>query len=81
MNETSIYVDSSSNYTFAKTVHKRVPDTTSGNERTRISAAYSSSAFGLKLPIYLILPRKTEIPDFELHENCTLFILFVLLKN
>jgi hypothetical protein len=46
--------------------------TTSGNERTRLSAAFSSTASGLKLPIFLIVPRKTDLPDYEPHEECIL---------
>jgi hypothetical protein len=61
-----------SNYTFAKKGSRRVKATTSGNERTRLSAAFSSTASGLKLPIFLIVPRKTDLPDYEPPEECIL---------
>ena len=37
---------------------------TTGNERTRISAAFSATASGHKLPILLVVPRVKELPDF-----------------
>ena len=41
-----------------ETRKRRVKATTSGNERTRLSAAYSGTASGRKLPIYMIINRK-----------------------
>jgi len=38
MDETSIYLDSTSNYSYAAKGSKRVKATTTGNERTRLSA-------------------------------------------
>ena len=78
MDESSIYLDSTTNYTYAKKGSRRVKATTTGNERTRISAAYYITASGLKLPIYLILPRKTEIPEFEAPDNCKFYKYFFL---
>jgi hypothetical protein len=49
---------------------RRVRATTSGNERTRISAAFSATASGIKLPIYMIIPRKTDLPNFSPPNNC-----------
>ena len=43
---------------------------TTGNERTRVSAAFSGTASGKKLPIYLILPRKSELPNYSPPDNC-----------
>ena len=44
----------------------RIPTTrqTTGNERTRISAAFSATASGHKLPILLVVPVVKELPDF-----------------
>ena len=60
MDETNAFLDAFSNYSYAKKGSKRVKAVTSGNERTRMSAAYSAIASGIKLPIFLIFPRKTE---------------------
>jgi hypothetical protein len=70
MDETSIYLDAPSNYTYTKKGSRRVKVTTSGNERTRMSAAYSAAANGAKLPIFIIVSRKTDLPNFESPENC-----------
>ena len=46
--------------------------TTSGHEKVKISAAFCASADGRKLPVLLIIPRKTDIPDFNPPENVVL---------
>ena len=61
MDETSIYLDYPSNYTYAFSGVKRVKANTGGGERTRISAAFGASATGQKLPIYMIIPRSTPL--------------------
>ncbi|RNA04042.1 Pogo transposable element with, partial [Brachionus plicatilis] len=48
---------------------KRVKVSTSGNERSRMSLAVSSAANGNKLPIYVIIPRRTELPEYDSPEN------------
>jgi hypothetical protein len=35
----------------------------------RISAAFSATASGLKLPILVLVPRKTKLPNFEAPSN------------
>jgi hypothetical protein len=62
MDETSMYLDLPSNYTFTVKGVKKVKCTTTGNERTRISAAFSATASGQKLSILLVVPRVK--PDF-----------------
>ena len=57
---------------------KRVPASTSGNERTRMSAAFSASASGIKLPIHFLINRATELTDFEQPDNSTVFLKFSL---
>ena len=61
MDETSIYLDYPSNYTYAYSGAKRVKANTGGGERTRISAAFGASATGQKLPIFMIIPRSTPL--------------------
>lgn len=65
--ETAIYLDAPSNYTYEEKGHRRVKATTCGAERTRVSAMFTASAAGTKLPIYIILPRK-EL-NFTLPDN------------
>ena len=72
MDETSIYLDFPSNYTFEKKGSKRVPATTTGSERTRLSAAFSAPASGEKLPILILIPRKKDLPNFTPPENVVL---------
>ncbi len=69
MDETSIYLDFPSNYTYAKKGSKRVIAQTTGNEKTRLSAAFTATADGEKFPIFIIIPRKTELKDFDLPRN------------
>jgi hypothetical protein len=56
---------------------RRTPAKTSGNERTRISAAYSATASGIKLPIHILVNRATEIPNYEHPENSKIFSTLV----
>jgi Tc5 transposase DNA-binding domain len=56
MDETSIYLDFPSAYTYEKIGTRRVKASTAGSERTRISAAFTAFADGTKSKIYLILP-------------------------
>jgi len=39
-------------------MQKKEQATTTGNERTKLSAAFSSTASGPRLPMLLIVPRK-----------------------
>ena len=63
MDETSIYLDFPSSYTYDEQGTKRIPAGTTGNERARLSAAFTASASGQKLPIFVIIPRATPLPD------------------
>ncbi|RNA01128.1 pogo transposable element with KRAB domain-like, partial [Brachionus plicatilis] len=69
MDETSIYLDCPSRYTFADRGAKRVKVDTNGGEMVRISAAFTASACGLKLPILLILPRCKELENYIPPDN------------
>jgi hypothetical protein len=64
MDETSIYLDFPCNYTYTVKGAKKVKCVTTGNERTRISAAYSATASGIKLPLFLVLPRLKDLPNY-----------------
>ncbi|RNA01384.1 pogo transposable element with KRAB domain isoform X2, partial [Brachionus plicatilis] len=64
MDETSIYLDCPSRYTFTDKGAKRVKVDTKGAEMVRISAAFTASACGNKFPIYLIIPRTNELENY-----------------
>jgi hypothetical protein len=64
MDETAIYLDNPSNYTFARVGSRRVKAVTTGCERARLSAAFGATASGIKLPILVLVPRKTDLPNF-----------------
>jgi hypothetical protein len=72
MDETSIYLDSPTNYTFARIGTKRVKAVTTGSERARLSAAFSATASGIKLPVLILIPRKTALPNYEPLSNVKL---------
>lgn len=61
--ETAIYLDAPSNYTYEVTGTRRVKANTCGSERTRLSALFTASASGEKFKIYIIVPRETDLPD------------------
>ena len=65
MDESAIYLDSPSNYSYARLGSKRVKASTAGAERVRLSSAWAGTASEFKLPIYLIIPRKNAIPDLN----------------
>ncbi|CAF0993293.1 unnamed protein product [Brachionus calyciflorus] len=71
MDETSIYQDYPANYTFDEKVVKRVKAVTTGAERARISACFTATASGEKLPIYIKVPRKTDIPNYTPLNNAS----------
>jgi len=65
MDESSIYLDSPSTYTYDVTGSRRIKATTTGNEKTRLSAAFSAVADGFKLPVFVIIPRVRTIAEIE----------------
>ncbi|RNA17277.1 pogo transposable element with KRAB domain-like [Brachionus plicatilis] len=69
MDETSIYLDFPSNYTYDTKGARRVKANTTGGERVKLSAAFTASASGEKLPIYIVVPRKTDLPNFKVPDN------------
>ena len=69
MDETSIYLDCPSNYTYAAKGTRRVKASTAGGERTRLSAAFTAAANGHKLPIYAIVPRVNPIAELDIIDN------------
>ncbi|CAF1111235.1 unnamed protein product [Brachionus calyciflorus] len=62
-------LDFPSSYTFTFRGAKRVKASTTGSERARISAAFTATAAGEELPILVLVPRSTELPDYEPPEN------------
>lgn len=67
--ETSIYLDSTDNYTYEVRGSKRVKVDTSGNEKTRISIGLCASADVTKLPLIIIVSRKTPFKNFDVPSN------------
>ncbi|CAF0867105.1 unnamed protein product [Brachionus calyciflorus] len=65
MDESAIYLDAPSNYTYSPIGAKRVKANTSGSEKTRLSAAFTGVADGTKLPIFVMIPRKTPLKEFQ----------------
>lgn len=65
MDESAIYLDAPSSYTYACKGSRRVKATTTGNEKTRLSAAFTASADGCKLPVFAIVPRVTRIEAID----------------
>ena len=64
IDETNIYLDASSNYTYDVAGSKRVPIRTSGNERTRISVCFAGAANGYKFKPLIIVPRVNPLKDY-----------------
>ena len=64
MDETTIYLDSKSNYTYDQIGSRRVPAQSSGNEKTRLSVCFCALAFGEKFRVMVIIPRVTPIKDY-----------------
>lgn len=69
MDETSIYLDCPSKYTYERKGTKRIKIDTHGGEMARMSAAFTAAADGTKLPILILVPRATDLPDFEPPSN------------
>ncbi len=69
MDETAIYLDCPTNYTYAHIGIKRVKASTAGGERTRVSAAFTAAANGHKLPMFAIIPRVTPLPELDAIQN------------
>ncbi len=44
---------------------RRVRATTTGNEKTRLSAAFSAVADGIKLPVFVIIPRVRRLDAID----------------
>ena len=61
MDESSINLDAPSSYTYDVKGTKRVKANTTGNEKTRLSAAFSAAADGFKLPVFAIIDELLNI--------------------
>ncbi|CAF0720027.1 unnamed protein product [Brachionus calyciflorus] len=75
--ETSIYIDSRSNYTYDQQGARRVPATTSGNEKTRISVCFAASANGYKFKPLIVIQRVNPLKNYEPPAN----VIVVYNKN
>ncbi|RNA43232.1 hypothetical protein BpHYR1_022234 [Brachionus plicatilis] len=64
-----INIDSCSNYTNDQTDEKRVPSSTSGNEKTRMSVFFAASVAGYKFKPLIIVPRVNHLKDLEPPSN------------
>ncbi|CAF1027868.1 unnamed protein product [Brachionus calyciflorus] len=69
MDESSVYLDFPSNYTYSTKGARRVKANTTGAERARISAGFTPAADGSKFPIFVIVPRKNDLPNFTPPDN------------
>ena len=69
MDETTIYLDSPDSYTYTEVGEKRVKSVTTGNERTRISVAFTATSSGYKLKPLLLIPKKKTLKDFTPPNN------------
>ena len=69
MDETCLYLDSPSYYTFSPTGVRRVKANTTGSERVRQSLAFTAASNGVKLPIFGIIPRVNTILDLNSIDN------------
>ena len=69
MDETSIYLDSPSHVTYNPIGDKRIPSVATGNERTRISDAFTASVSGNQLKPLILIPRKKPLKDFVVPVN------------
>ena len=61
MDEIAIRLDSPNNRTYETVGTRRVAALTTGHEKARISVAFCASASGQKLPLVVVLPRKTAL--------------------
>jgi hypothetical protein len=65
MDESSIYLDAPCSYTYDVVGTKRIKANTTGNEKTRLSAAFAAVADGTKLPVFGIIPRVKNIQEVD----------------
>ena len=42
---------------------------TTGRGRVKVSAAFAATVSGIKLPILVLIPRKTPLPNFESEDD------------
>ncbi len=69
MDETSVYLDSPSSYTYAEIGSRRVKAATTGNEKTRLSIAFAATANGQKLKPIVIVPRVNAMSNYIAPDN------------
>ncbi len=69
MDETSIYLNSPSSYTYITCGDNRVKAVMTGNEKTRVSIAFPATANGPKLNPVVLIPRVHPLPNYEQPDN------------
>ncbi len=62
--ETSVQLDQPGNYTYDTKGKQNVFGATAGHERVKVSVCLTTSADGTILPAFIIIPRKTPLPDY-----------------
>jgi hypothetical protein len=75
MDETCVYLDAPSSYTYSHKGSKRIKATTTGNEHTRVSIAFAATANGEKLNPVIMIPRVRPLENFITPDN--VIILYV----
>jgi hypothetical protein len=60
------------NYTYDAIGSQSVRAHTTGNDRTKLSAAFAANANGQKLPVLIIIPRITDLPNYTPPDNVLL---------
>ncbi|CAF1130576.1 unnamed protein product, partial [Brachionus calyciflorus] len=76
MDETSIYLDCPSRYTYATKRSKRIRVETNGAELVRISAVFTGFAAGEKLTFFLLVPRIKELENYEPPNNIRITLIY-----
>jgi hypothetical protein len=69
MDETSMYMEMPGTYIFETVGARRVEAGTNGQEKTRLSCAYSANAAGNKLDILGIIKREGAIAQMQIPDN------------
>jgi hypothetical protein len=67
--ETNFRLDAPPNYTYETRGTQRVGAITSGKEKAKVSVMACATAIGVKLPLVIVVPRKTPLPRFRAPDN------------
>ena len=67
--ETSVQLDQPGNYTYETKGTQNIYGATAGHERVTVSVCLTTSADGTILPPFIIIPRKTPLPNYAPPDN------------